>query len=963
MSIRHINDCIPVEQDVNLGPPHRRWQTLLAQWLMTGAIFLMGSILPTYSFAATIEGHVFLDQNDNKIKDAGELTRANQVIYIKDDTTGQSFSASTNFDGHYSFLANNVGQYSLRINIPSGMKLTTPVTAKGLMRPYAVSISNASQKQTVNFGLSSSSATSPIDESTMIWSQKDDSMIVSNSEYVLRITPDKNATQVTEMQVVDKSGGFYQGDNTATEAVVGPLTSASTRRNAIDQFEIAVGKNISPTGEESKLAVKENSDGTYTFTDPDNSSISVTNELDGTLTAVDSTVPSLLTVVETDGQLTVTDDEYPTSAMTVGTDGQSVVVDSEYPGMAAVVNRDGSYTVTDTEFPELKTTVNPDGSYTVEDTIEGLTVQIDNQGNYSVVDADGNCVDLPNTRGWFKKIVKKVKKVFHKAASFVGKVAGFVRKAASFMIKALPVISKVALIVSKIAFALAPIFPPLCPALCAIGSFALGVSALASNPATKLFLEKVEKIAGGVENVANKVAMWTAPPPPLPPTVQPKPTPAQPQPVPVVLPPPPVLPNTTQGLIALNAINTAIGASQIWENGDQQTANQMFAQAEQTAQQSGIPQAINYVQTVKTMVTGTRRSHRIVRDGQRGCIAPPAAVLDYITVASTANNNLINWATLIEQENVGFNVYRAEKDAADQLINQVKINDALVPAQSEANWGANYEFTDITLLPNITYFYMVESVDAKGDKIFHEIVAEVPSPPPPATCELYGVQDQALNDAIFFRYDPQTNTTQQIGQTCKGCDIEAMDDWGEEIYVASGDDTRGHPKGYIYKLDTQTGTLNPVGDSGFEAITALAFDQQGTLWGWAVNKGLVRINTQTGQGTVVLPAPAVKASDLSWDLSGKLLYGVVGSQLWSYDPITGIPAQLCNNLPRKTEALEMLPTSILPEGQVLFGAHKAGLKLHAYDISSCQSVATRNVAIPYDDVEGLAMPIAACAAR
>ena len=455
----------------------------------------------------------------------------------------------------------------------------------------------------------------------------------------------------------------------------------------------------------------------------------------------------------------------------------------------------------------------------------------------------------------------------------------------------------------------------------------------------------------------------------MPPVVQPQPTPAQPQPAPVVLPPPPVLPNTTQGLIALNAINTAIGAAQIWENGDQQTANQMFAQAEQTAQQSGIPQAINYVQTVKTMVTtsGTKRGHRMLRDGQRECIMPPAAVLDYLTVASMANGNLLNWATLIEHENVGFNVYRAEKDVNEQLINQVQINDTLIAAQSEANWGANYEFEDTSLLPqpNITtYYYMVESVDAEGAKIFHEIVAEVQlNTPVTATCELYGVQDQALNDAIFFRYDPQRNTTQQIGNMCKGCDIEAMDDWGDEIYVASGDDARGHPQGYIYKLDTQTGALIPVGNSGFKGITALAFDQQGTLWGWAVNKGLVQIDTQTGQGTIVLPAPAVKASDLSWDLSSELLYGVIGSQLWSYDPITGIPAQLCNNLPRKTEALEILPTNILPEGQILLGAHKVGLELHAYDMSSCQPVATRNVPIPYDDPEGLAMPMAACATR
>jgi len=506
----------PVKKRANFTPLWRkRWARLPI--LGAIAVFSMGSVLPATSLAATIEGYVFLDQNDNKAKDAGELTRANHVIYIKDNRTSQDFSVYTNFNGHYSFRADNVGQYTLRTNIPSGMKLTTPVSAKGLMRPYAVSINNASQKRTVNFGFASitSTPTGPVGDE-IIWSQKNDSMIVSNSEYALRVTPDKNATQVTEMQLVEKPGGFFQGDNTATEAAVGPRTS-STRRNAIDHFEISMGKNISSTGEESKLAVKENSDGSYTFLDPDNPTISVTSESDGTLTAVDSTVPSLLTVVEANGRLTVTDSEYPTSAMTIGTDGQSVVVDSEYPGMAAVVNRDGSYTVTDTEFPELKTTAHPDGSYTIEDTIEGVTILIDNQGNYTAVDKDGQCIDLPNTRGWLSKTWKKVKKVVNKVAGFVGKVAGFVKKAAGFVMKALPIISKVAMVVSKVAFALAPIFPPLCPFLCAVGAVAAKIS-VATGVASKLFsfVGKVKSIAGKVENVANKMGMWTAPPPPLP---------------------------------------------------------------------------------------------------------------------------------------------------------------------------------------------------------------------------------------------------------------------------------------------------------------------------------------------------------------------------------------------------------------------------------------------------------------
>jgi len=54
MSTRHINDCTPVEQDANLGPPHRRWRTSLARHAVVGALAVcsIGCVLSSTSFAA-----------------------------------------------------------------------------------------------------------------------------------------------------------------------------------------------------------------------------------------------------------------------------------------------------------------------------------------------------------------------------------------------------------------------------------------------------------------------------------------------------------------------------------------------------------------------------------------------------------------------------------------------------------------------------------------------------------------------------------------------------------------------------------------------------------------------------------------------------------------------------------------------------------------------------------------------
>ena len=52
---------------------------------------------------------------------------------------------------------------------------------------------------------------------------------------------------------------------------------------------------------------------------------------------------------------------------------------------------------------------------------------------------------------------------------------------------------------------------------------------------------------------------------------------------------------------------------------------------------------------------------------------------------------------------------------------------------------------------------------------------------------------------------------------------------------------------------------------------------------------------------------------------------------------------------------------MLPDNFLMLGMHQdKTLKLHAVDVNTCEMVISKDIPIPYDDVEGLAMPKAVC---
>jgi hypothetical protein len=230
-----------------------------------------------------------------------------------------------------------------------------------------------------------------------------------------------------------------------------------------------------------------------------------------------------------------------------------------------------------------------------------------------------------------------------------------------------------------------------------------------------------------------------------------------------------------------------------------------------------------------------------------------------------------------------------------------------------------------------------------------------------ASCKLFMVHDEKLNQSQFVvvSLDGQYQVS-LLGPLYKGRDIEALaiDPRTNIIFAASGNNVgSGHPKGYLYIVDGETGALYPVGSTGFDEIGDLAFGADGTLWAWAKGEGLITIDLITGKGTLIVPADIlVEGLTLSQEEEGTVFRGAVDKALWVYNLEADTLDVACTNLPGETEGLETMP-----DGTLLISIHEdKTLSLHAFDPKTCEVVANADIPTNKDDVEGIALPVEAC---
>ncbi len=235
--------------------------------------------------------------------------------------------------------------------------------------------------------------------------------------------------------------------------------------------------------------------------------------------------------------------------------------------------------------------------------------------------------------------------------------------------------------------------------------------------------------------------------------------------------------------------------------------------------------------------------------------------------------------------------------------------------------------------------------------------------PKPASCQLYGVHDGKLNNTQFFTVTLNDHQVSELGPMYKGHDIEALAIHPETnmMYAASGDNVSAdNLKGHFYQVDGQTGQLIVIGSTGFDEIEALAFSADGTLWAWAKGDGLITIDPTTGTGTLVVASDVLmEGLTLNKD-NGTIFYGAVNTELWIYDMDANTLEIACTNLLGETEALEMMSGGLL-----LIGAHKdKTLSVHVFDPKVCQVIVEADIPTnKYNDVEGIALPIAACTVK
>lgn len=85
--------------------------------------------------------------------------------------------------------------------------------------------------------------------------------------------------------------------------------------------------------------------------------------------------------------------------------------------------------------------------------------------------------------------------------------------------------------------------------------------------------------------------------------------------------------------------------------------------------------------------------------------APPAPV-------AAAYSNTLRWTTASEDDNFGFDVYRAE--STDGPF--VRLNPTPIEGGGTTDEPRSYRFVDATVDPHRTYYYYVESISMSGER-------------------------------------------------------------------------------------------------------------------------------------------------------------------------------------------------------------------------------------------------------
>ena len=108
----------------------------------------------------------------------------------------------------------------------------------------------------------------------------------------------------------------------------------------------------------------------------------------------------------------------------------------------------------------------------------------------------------------------------------------------------------------------------------------------------------------------------------------------------------------------------------------------------------------------------------------------------YVEYYEDGNFVSINWGTLTETDNLGWNIYRGMSENAYENGEVIEITPEIIPGQGTTSEPSYYVYQDpYPVVEDTTYWYWLESVDYNGERYLYGsekiTIPEIPDPPPP----------------------------------------------------------------------------------------------------------------------------------------------------------------------------------------------------------------------------------------
>jgi hypothetical protein len=227
-----------------------------------------------------------------------------------------------------------------------------------------------------------------------------------------------------------------------------------------------------------------------------------------------------------------------------------------------------------------------------------------------------------------------------------------------------------------------------------------------------------------------------------------------------------------------------------------------------------------------------------------------------------------------------------------------------------------------------------------------------------SSCDAYAISDDYSLMPVVVHRTQLLKIAQDSGQITaigeplppkEGIEGLAISPVTHTMYAISGGYASKNLNGSLYRVNSTTGEIQLVGETGFKGTSSLAFRNDGSLWAWS-NSGLISIDPSTAQASLVFSSNK-DFEGLAWSSDGKTLYASKFTSLWAYDGSD--VKRICNNFPDEVESLETLDNGLLMYALSQQRVDASSNALYVYDPKKCKVISSMPVG-GHRDIESLA---------